>query len=486
MKKRNIQYHIVWGVCCALILLSGCDSFLDVQPKGTVEQKKQFEDVQGYRDAMYGVYASMAKPELYGKSLSYGFTDQIGQLFYANYIGSNPDVFAASKFDYKSQYLEGTIRNIWEKAYEVISYVNNVIENVEKEDDSKDEDFALVKGEAYAVRAFLHFDIMRLFSDNILRHPDAGGIPYATVFGLENKPVYTLKECYDRVLSDLQKAQETLVNDKIIRDNNANSVYQVNRRSHCNQYAVWAIKARVFHYKGDLDSAALYAEKVIGARTELALTNVVHYEDVKRYSRDNTELIWGLYTSQLYDTYYNLFLASELGAGDVLWIKKGIKDFYEIGSASADDKDKRFNAFFTEEKKDGGNYIFTRLLGKEEKAYNFTGVCLIRLPEMYYILAEVNYEKDKVKALGYLNTVRRTRGIKDIPLSQISSSKEFQAILVKERCKEFWGEGQVFFSYKRDHMPFMNATNDSEVAPSSAIFNLPWPKNEQEYGTTNQ
>ena len=127
------------------MLLSGCDSFLDVQPKGIVEQKKQFEDIQGYRDAMYGIYASMAKPELYGKAMSYGFMDQIGQLFYAKYLGSYQDVEAASKFDYKSQFIEGIIRNIWEKAYEVISYVNNVIENVEKEDVTKDGDYVLIK-----------------------------------------------------------------------------------------------------------------------------------------------------------------------------------------------------------------------------------------------------------------------------------------------------------------------------------------------------
>lgn len=74
--------NIIWVICCAVMLLSGCDSFLDVQPKGIVEQKKQFEDIQGYRDAMYGIYASMAKPELYGKAMSYGFMDQIGQHFF--------------------------------------------------------------------------------------------------------------------------------------------------------------------------------------------------------------------------------------------------------------------------------------------------------------------------------------------------------------------------------------------------------------------
>ena len=58
MRRENIQSKLLFGLCL-LVCLCGCNSFLNVQPKGTVEQGKQFKDVQGYRDAMYGIYASM-------------------------------------------------------------------------------------------------------------------------------------------------------------------------------------------------------------------------------------------------------------------------------------------------------------------------------------------------------------------------------------------------------------------------------------------
>ena len=48
-------------------------------------------------------------------------------------------------------------------------------------------------------------------------------------------------------------------------------------------------------------------------------------------------------------------------------------------------------------------------------------VVLVRLPEMYYILAEVNYSKDKEKALDYLNAVRGSRGLADIEVSLVDS-----------------------------------------------------------------
>ena len=44
-----------------LLSLGSCNSFLDIKPEGELIQDEQFKDVQGYRDAMYGIYASRPK-----------------------------------------------------------------------------------------------------------------------------------------------------------------------------------------------------------------------------------------------------------------------------------------------------------------------------------------------------------------------------------------------------------------------------------------
>ena len=129
---------------------------------------------------------------------SYGFIDQVGQLFYDPYNGMT-GVYAATNFKYTDQAISETVDGIWSKAYECIMYVNNVIENVEKEDVAKDPDYTVIRGEAYALRAFLHFDLMRLFCYNIKINSVAGGVPYSYSVDLENKRIYTLKECYDNV-----------------------------------------------------------------------------------------------------------------------------------------------------------------------------------------------------------------------------------------------------------------------------------------------
>lgn len=78
MKKfKHILYTCLFISCIS----TGCNEYLDVNPAGKVTQTKLFEDIQGYRDAMYGVYANLATINLYGKNLTYGFADQLAQLF---------------------------------------------------------------------------------------------------------------------------------------------------------------------------------------------------------------------------------------------------------------------------------------------------------------------------------------------------------------------------------------------------------------------
>ena len=82
---------------------------------------------------------------------------------------------------------------------------------------------------------------------------------------------------------------------------------------------------------------------------------------------------------------------------------------------------------------------------------------MIRITEMYYIAAECRMEAgpdyDKSKALDYLNTVRRHRGIaqaEELPASLTDA--EVKEEIYKEYRKEFVGEGQIFFYYKRKGM----------------------------------
>jgi hypothetical protein len=103
----------------------------------------------------------------------------------------------------------------------------------------------------------------------------------------------------------------------------------------------------------------------------------------------------------------------------------------------------------------------------------------IRLSEMYYIAAEASFDQDPAGALAYVNTVRAQRGI-GTPLTD-STKTQFLTDLIREARKEFFGEGQIFYLYKRLNTSIVGSSG-IVIAPSDKIFVLPLPVNETEFG----
>lgn len=498
MYKMKINIKTVLISVFILAVLPGCNSFLDVDPVGTVTEDKQFKDMQGYKDAMYGIYASMGKTDLYGQNLSWGFTDHLAQLFYRykNSGGKFPEADLANHYKYDDAELVPLIDAIWSKTYTTISYVNNVLKHLDNINTDEDYEYSLIKGEALGVRAYLHFDIIRLFADNIILDPGAGGIPYAYEFDLNNKKLFTLKECYDNLLKDLDEAEIYLAKDSVLNNSvdntQANTIptYQATRSKHCNKYAVWALRARILHYMGDLQQAGYYAEKIISS-TEFALSD----RENSMALTISKEGIWSLYTNQILDAYKNMYLPKETSSATgamngiksnyCLAVRADVADIYNVNGKTAENYDTRFDKFFSEDPSVQGYYNFVRLFNpvKNSKLEN---ISLIRLPEMYYIAAEAYYKTDPAKAIRYLEAVRYSRHLAPLDTQQLDTEDEFMKELVLERTRETWGEGQLFFYYKRNNMNIRSGANDIEYQASRDIYVLPWPERELEFGESNK
>ncbi len=77
---------------------------------------------------------------------------------------------------------------------------------MEKEED----EFNLVKGEAYALRAFLHFDLLRIFGPSFVAGSSKEGIPYSEKFPSiisEKKDINTI---LDKIISDLEIGESSV------------------------------------------------------------------------------------------------------------------------------------------------------------------------------------------------------------------------------------------------------------------------------------
>ena len=127
----------------ALLALSvcGCSKFLDVNPKGETFDNDMFTSAEGYEDALYGIYSELsAKEDLYGGNLVWMAT--------ANWKINGPTSLR---------------KKVWSNAYTVINHLNNIIQHAEKGGENEFKHSKLYLGEALALRAMIHFDLVRYF-----------------------------------------------------------------------------------------------------------------------------------------------------------------------------------------------------------------------------------------------------------------------------------------------------------------------------------
>lgn len=99
---------------------------------------------------------------------------------------------------------------------------------------------------------------------------------------------------------------------------------------------------------------------------------------------------------------------------------------------------------------------------------------MFKLSELYLIAAETATGSE---AYGYLNKLRNHRG-----LANVAPTADLEDNIFQEYRREFIGEGQMFFYYKRKVMQVIGADNNIAIKNPNAIYNLPIPTNEVDFG----
>ena len=118
------------------------------------------EDITGFEDAMFGVYGKLATSNLYGENLSWGLVDKLGQQF--GYDNPQDVSYYLNRYQYTNQQARLMTDAVWSNMYNNIANVNNIIAHIDGISEAAQER-KLIKGEAYGLRAFMHFDLARLY-----------------------------------------------------------------------------------------------------------------------------------------------------------------------------------------------------------------------------------------------------------------------------------------------------------------------------------
>lgn len=469
-----MKLHILLaaGLAGLSTLISSCDGFLDITPEGQVKRDEQLATQSGIEDALYGVYAQMRSDNLYGANLSFTTIEVMSQTL--DCYGNNA-ITALSKYNYTYSTNEDNFETLWTEMYANISNANSILKSKHIMN-ATEYPYTVYKGEALGMRAFMHFDLMRLFAEQYTLNPKADGIPYATDFSLITPDFETLEKNYAHVIADLREA-ESLLKDET--GHGGETSFMTDRQTHFNLYAAQATLARVYLTKGDLDSAYYYAKSVIeNSGYELKEKTEVNNDLAGVLSKKET--IFGIYYANFYTT-----VSARLQKTTSYYSLDPREDILDIYNENANGLDYRSAAYFTSMDVGGEEKVRLSKLTDIYELQGITssrpsdlilGINLIRIPEMYYICAEALLDKDYDKAVEYYNAVITHRGLEELEAGTTLT----QDMINLERYKEYVGEGQSFFNMKRLNLSIEAVDGKSTYSPSNSIYVIPIPESEKE------
>lgn len=448
--KTEMRYLSV--LLLAAAMSPSCEKWLDIEPQYEITDTDLYKNAAGYYKAVNGLYFQLSASSLYGKELSWGMTDVWARCYYidpASGFEAYPQIY---ELNYEGEELAGIAASVWSAGYRIIAQANDLIAHAESVDDSffplGEIDRNTILGEAYAVRGMMHLDLMRVFGASTAVDPDGLYVPYVDSYPSTVNPPIASREFMTRVIDDLKHAHDLLRTFDVETNPNyaASAAYRFSasnvpdqgeffsmRGTRLNYHAVTLLLARACLWAGETDEALAYAQQIIDRVTDKTLS-LASSGSISSAPKIFDELLFGYYNEDLVDTYEpysNATNSQRLTVDD--------KTFF---STPTNDYRKNFVK---------GNFMQKYIV--ENSAEKDCIIPGIRISEAYYIAAECLRKSDMTTAAADLMVIRKARGYSTPVLSGSMTEAEFWETLTYEYRKEFIGEGQLLFFFKRTNRP---------------------------------
>jgi hypothetical protein len=263
----KLKYILTAALFAVVALMASCNKWLDVSPKTQIKEEIQFSSRQGFTDALFGIYQKAATVDGYGRNMTFGLVDILAQ----QYSGlNNGPYYPMVRYMYTDSVAFNRIDTMFNNSYSAIAQANYLLKNVGNgvlDQGTR----SIIEGEALGMRAFLHFDLVRLFADTYDEGANASSssLAYMREYKVSPESRLPLKDFLDLCEADLKKAEELLSSnqniDQIASNQGSTSadLFLMFRQNHLNYWAVKATLARLYQYKGDKPNALKYALEVI-------------------------------------------------------------------------------------------------------------------------------------------------------------------------------------------------------------------------------
>ena len=468
-----------------------------MKPQTQVPGEDFYNQETGYQDALTGCYMKMTSTNLYGRFMTMSGIDYLAQ--YYNKMSSSSVEYALKSFNYNNGDVQSQFKLVYNELYNIILQANDIIEHIDangaeviKSQYKRD----LIKGEALAIRAFCHFDLLRVFGQVPVNAVKNVSLPYSETTGVDARPLYSFDQYVAKIKSDLGAAAQLLekspekefktlfatpTEEMISKSSELKDNFYYYRKFRFNYYAVKALLARVYLYVGDTHNAYDAAMEIINEKS--AGGSLMTFANEQDMGKGNytlpTETIFALSSMELESRTGELNNLFKLGnpTSDPMLINSDRKK--ELFQTRNTGNNNRYNKLWGEYLTGAGQPVpylkkyfqNEASLSENDKLTQRWQIPVLRLSEMYLIAMECSSNLQQVNSMFYTYMSARNE-----QPAEFASLDEAKAEIINEYRREFLAEGQMFFTYKRLGAQNM-LWNSNTVTEANYIVPVPASEN---------
>ncbi len=414
-----------------LVLLAGCKNYLEIPlPANQVAGSGAYDSDRSCAAVMNGVYFQLINGQtMDGAGVGYRtglYTDELQNLGLSTIWDVDPLAL------YNNNVQPGNTDNPWAYLYTRIHTCNLAIEGITANTTGALHFKDQWLGEAYFMRAFLHFYITALYGDAVV-------VTTSDYTVVNVRPRSAVNEVYQQVIKDLQQAQQLLSAEY----KDGKGAVTLNR-GRPNKAAATALLARVYLYTGNWAGAAAQATALIdNAAFRLA-------PPAETFQAVSQETIWALAPDLTafvddYSTYNNGMpdMVPTFPANGVnIAVSDSLAAAFEPGDARKTEWTKTVRSGML-------TYVFPFKYKSNTPGEEY--LVLFRLAELYLIRAEARAQ------LGQLTTAQQDidaiRARASLPATTAATQAALLTAIDHERQVELFSEGgHRLFDLRRRNM----------------------------------
>lgn len=399
-----MRHHIILLGFLSVLLLSSCDSFLDVKPKGIVIPEF-FEDYEKLINGSQIMKSSETFPIYLTDDLSFPDGLNLSQKELAVNSKANLFTFQSEVFG------DGEKDALWEGSYNRIYTYNVIIEDVMSVQDVPWEKKKSLQAEALVGRAFEYLNLVNAYGKHY--HPATASTDPGVPLVLTKEIIQgqfkraTVQQVYDLIKTDLDTASRYLIDNPSLKAFRATKAAGI------------GMLARMYLYMGNYDKALEYAKQSLEINSALL--------DLRPLKVINTNLMLGRtqYPTNADENPENIYIRYPpyaYGLTGAVFVSDELKELYEKYP-----NDKRKELFIT---KQASNVTYPNYVWAPGNRPNIA----MSTAEMYLIAAECEARVGThTNAMGYLNKLMEKRITGFIPETAVDKDEALKKVLEERR-----------------------------------------------------